>query len=472
MAITILNDRIELTPILVNVSAIGGDNTDYSNNFYNQNKSLTFTLPFDYIENAVLTDTTNKIFVEGVNQQTQQRYVVEYNSDESTEYGSDWEEGYYRIYVRQYCKPTNGYSGGTLNNLQGSEYFDLTKKDLYWNKSQISFMTYVQPGKFWMGPPDGEIGRFISRETRHFVTISNAFYITRTLITYNFCNKILSGSAFAPANEYSNLGTASTEMTTYMSGTTERPTCFATGQTASWYGSTSTSNVYRAYVSYSKYNRTPGSQVTQTTGSRGGGRSVNGFITSSNIGYPPPYITGSYLNGETDRSILHAMSIKIPFVSSNNTSYVWDLPTEAQWEYSCRAGTKSAFNNGENLKFKTSQESGGSDTAPQPNINEVCWYKYHNNAAHPVAMLNPNNWGLFDCHGNAYEWVKDWYIGNNSNWTDGDNEIPIGSDTPTSIVNRGGGYNNYARYCRSSHRGYSYPSVADNMYGFRLVLHV
>ena len=466
MAIIELNDRVELASIFADISSIGGDSQNYSPNFYPANSSLTFTIPTVYVDKSVLSDSTNKVFVEGVNQQTKKRYIVTFNSDANTEYGSDWDEGYYKIYIRQYVKPYNG-SDTALSNEQDGNFFELAKKPLYWNRSQISFMTFIQPGIFWMGSPENEIGRTAERERMHYVTISNAFYIARTQMTNNLCNKLLSGSNFGPANEYYNLGTASTEPTTFTSGTTELSTCFATGQTPAWSNIGTMNNNPRINITYAKYNRRPASTAYETTGARGGGNSINGFIKSSNVGYPPPYITGSYMGAETDRSLLKAMETKIHFTSSTGVNYYWDLPTDAQWEYACRAGTKAAFSNGENLKFND-------DTSVQPNINEICWYKQRSGGGsiRYVGMLKPNPWGLFDVHGNVYEWCKDWFVENNSALTDGDHEYTGYPSSVAGRVVRGGGYYGVARGCRSAVRNYATPAYAANDCGFRPVLHL
>ena len=189
MAVTVLNDRVELASIYVDVAAIGTESISYSDAFYSANSSLSFKIPKEYDGRVVLTDLTNKVYVEGVNQQTKERYIVEYSDDENTEYGSDWVEGYYKIHVRQYMKPTNGTD--ILSNVQNCKFFEMTTIPLYWNRSQISFMTYIQPGKFWMGSPVGEYGRYPDREVQHHVTISRGYYIMRTQVSNKFTYYIL-----------------------------------------------------------------------------------------------------------------------------------------------------------------------------------------------------------------------------------------------------------------------------------------
>ena len=137
-----------------------------------------------------------------------------------------------------------------------------------------------------------------------------------------------------------------------------------------------------------------------------------------------------------------------------------DLPTDAQWEYACRAGTRTDFNNGKNLT------GDNCDT----NLNEVARYLYNGGSPDPdqyeypaqgcetdlgtaaVGSYDPNKWGLYDMHGNVWEWCLDLY---NPEWS--------------SRVNRGGSWGNHANYCTSSYRYYYYPSSDDYYFGFRLV---
>ena len=132
------------------------------------------------------------------------------------------------------------------------------------------------------------------------------------------------------------------------------------------------------------------------------------------------------------------------------TGLTFDLPTEAQWEYACRAGTTSKYNNGGNTYADLATlgcyyGNGGSG------------YRHAN-----VGSYLPNAWGLYDMHGNVYEWCLDWY-GSLSSSTD-----PKGPTSGPKRVDRGGCWNVNAESCSSSHRDYNSPSYTYYYYGFRL----
>ncbi len=144
------------------------------------------------------------------------------------------------------------------------------------------------------------------------------------------------------------------------------------------------------------------------------------------------------------------------------TGLTFDLPTEAQWEYACRAGTTTALNTGKNLT-STDRDSA---------MDEAGRYKYNQNdgkggySEHTkVGSYLPNAWGLYDMHGNVYEWCLDWWKGDlgSSAVTD-----PKGSNSGSNRVMRGGGWDIYAQSCRSAYRSYS-PSYI-YIFGFRVVL--
>ncbi len=134
------------------------------------------------------------------------------------------------------------------------------------------------------------------------------------------------------------------------------------------------------------------------------------------------------------------------------------LPTEAEWEYACRAGTTSAFFNGPMVT--------GKDFNHNPYLDSVGWY-YHNasHAPHRVGLKSPNAWGFYDMHGNVWEWCSDWY-GDYPSESVTDPQGP--SDGSVRVV-RGGSWYNGARGCRSALRGYDHPGYRGGDVGVRLV---
>ena len=131
------------------------------------------------------------------------------------------------------------------------------------------------------------------------------------------------------------------------------------------------------------------------------------------------------------------------------TGLDFDLPTEAQWEYACRAGTTTTYSYGDSAN------------------GAYMWYKDNSSSqTHEVGTKLPNAWGLYDMHGNALEWCLDWDGGLSSPQTD-----PLCSSSGSRRVLRGGGWFNGAVFCASSGRSRYDPSDGNNYYslGFRLV---
>ena len=129
------------------------------------------------------------------------------------------------------------------------------------------------------------------------------------------------------------------------------------------------------------------------------------------------------------------------------------LPTEAEWEYACRAGTTTAYSFGDD-ESKLGQYAWFSGNA----------YLVGEKYAHKVGMKKPNPWGLHDMHGNVCEWCSDWYDEKLSGGTD-----PVGPERGSGRVNRGGGWGGDPVICRSANRDYDcIPSTRNDRLGFRV----
>jgi len=140
------------------------------------------------------------------------------------------------------------------------------------------------------------------------------------------------------------------------------------------------------------------------------------------------------------------------------------LPTEAQWEYACRAGTTTPFNTGtclSNLKANYRWEYPYSAC-----INNVTTAL---NETFPVGSFAPNAYGLYDMHGNVMEWCADWYDIYPTSPPNDPIYEPTGAETGSTRVLRGGSWRNYAKSCRSANRFNESPDNYDSGIGFRVV---
>ena len=139
------------------------------------------------------------------------------------------------------------------------------------------------------------------------------------------------------------------------------------------------------------------------------------------------------------------------------------LPTEAEWEYACRAGTSTGFYNGE-----ITYEDGCSGTPMDPNLDEIAWFCANTDpwGTKPAAQKEPNAWGLYDMSGNIREWCWDWYA---FNYPAGPVTDPTGPQSGTWRVTRGGSFHNMSKECRSGRRTNQYPDLHHYVYGIRVV---
>ena len=135
------------------------------------------------------------------------------------------------------------------------------------------------------------------------------------------------------------------------------------------------------------------------------------------------------------------------------------LPSEAEWEYACRAGTKTPFSFGENITPEQVNYDGNNPYAGGKK-------GLYRERTVPVGSLPPNPWGLYEMHGNVWEWCEDWY----GNYPSGPQVDPRGPAAGASRVLRGGSWNDFGRYCRSALRASYEPVNRFADLGFRLAL--
>ena len=134
--------------------------------------------------------------------------------------------------------------------------------------------------------------------------------------------------------------------------------------------------------------------------------------------------------------------------------YHYTLPTEAQWEYACRAGAQTRFYYGDDSGYNQ--------------LGQYAWYSSNSGSkTHVVGEKLPNAWGLYDMHGNVWEWCSDWWRGS---YKGGSVSDPQGPESGEYRVLRGGAWGNPARVCRSANRIGSGADTASSYLGFRVAL--
>ena len=146
------------------------------------------------------------------------------------------------------------------------------------------------------------------------------------------------------------------------------------------------------------------------------------------------------------------------------------LPTEAEWEYACRAGTRTRYSSGDNPESLLSVANiFDADTAanwPKWKTFALVGHDGYEFTA-PVARFAPNAFGLYDMHGNAWEWVADWHSDDYYAHSPVDN--PQGPPTGDVRVRRGGSWHTWAFYARSAFRNWNSPQTRYTLLGMRLL---
>jgi formylglycine-generating enzyme required for sulfatase activity len=192
-------------------------------------------------------------------------------------------------------------------------------------------------------------------------------------------------------------------------------------------------------------------QVTLTRGFWMGATEVTQAQWTAVIGSYSPYFHGDTLPMETvawDDAMAFCQKLTAQEKAAGRLppGYIYTLPTEAQWEYACRAGTTGPY---------------------AGDLDAMAWYKANSDdVTHPVGTKQPNAWGLFDMNGNVSEWCYDW----SGLYPDGAVADPTGPATGSFRVVRGASWDDSALNCRSAVRFRRVPSYQNYDEGFRLAL--
>ena len=148
-----------------------------------------------------------------------------------------------------------------------------------------------------------------------------------------------------------------------------------------------------------------------------------------------------------------------------HSALAFDLPTEAQWEFACRAGTYTMLNNGNDMGGRSP------DSAPTANdaLDKVAWTN-GKSSSRRVGELQPNAWGLYDMHGNVFELCLD-----RKQDDLGTDDVTDPSGAAASVdmgVRRGGAYNSNIETCRAARRSWQGCGGSQAICGFRLVVNL
>lgn len=159
------------------------------------------------------------------------------------------------------------------------------------------------------------------------------------------------------------------------------------------------------------------------------------------MGENPSYFTSCGIDCPVENSTWEDCQGFIRKLNQKEETDKYRLPTEAEWEYACRAGTDTPFAFGHCL---SSDQANINGNYPMPG----CQKGKSRDMTMPVAYFNPNAWDLHDMHGNVWEWCQDWKgVYPSESITD-----PKGSPNGSERILRGGGWGDMANFCRSAYR--------------------
>jgi formylglycine-generating enzyme required for sulfatase activity len=204
----------------------------------------------------------------------------------------------------------------------------------------------------------------------------------------------------------------------------------------------------------------PMHQVTLTQAFYMGRYEVTQAQWTAKMGSNPSFFVPA--NGYSSDTTKPVEQVSWNIVQSFNSVTGLRLPTEAEWEYACRAGTTTAFHSMPGYQNGTNDDN---------QVGTIAWYGSYNGGnsgsqTHAVGGKAANALGLHDMSGNVYEWVNDWYGGTYYSVSPSTN--PLGPMSGSGHVLRGGAWYHLTNYVRSSYRLMVSPDPTNKMYGFRV----
>jgi len=192
--------------------------------------------------------------------------------------------------------------------------------------------------------------------------------------------------------------------------------------------------------------------------------------------FRPGHSSGTYKNFSLDGDAQPVVNVSWDDASefcdwlSAETGLAFRLPSEAEWEYACRAGSSALYAEGD-----TPESLRGFANVMNPSVAGVMGVRWTpfpwedgSSVTSAAGQFKPNAWGLFDMHGNAWEWCQDWF--DERYYAQGSARDPQGPSTGTARVSRGGSWSDTPWYCRSAFRIARAPESARVYDGFRVAL--
>ncbi len=275
-------------------------------------------------------------------------------------------------------------------------------------------VVYIHPGAYLRGSPDDELCRWQEEGPQHQVTLTQGFYMMTTEVTRQMWADLKEDQPTLP-NDPSRIS---------ISPTMDHPV-----QQVQW----------------------------------------NETVLFANLLSFQNGLTPAYFKDEAFTIPVNATNYLQDTIYCNFNANGYRLPTEAEWEYAARAGTTGPFSSHEPNYSEDTCETCDPDV-PLNVLDEIAWWCGNSGddwtrTSHPVGAKLPNHWGLYDMHGNVWEWCWDWFgLYSSEPLTD-----PTGAVSDTYRMVRGGGWNAHALHCRSAFRSVILPNNRLASLGFRLV---